>query len=134
MVILYRYSYKYFHKYHEPPSIRFPKTHFAFEGLIAFDRLCSKMAEPAAPPAGANTHALARRWDAHAMVRESVRATGKLLAWVSPNHTGVANKVSLRLNRFVIRAVLEEWVVASNVPKSPPIGWLREEAGCATNL
>ncbi|CAE7715359.1 unnamed protein product [Symbiodinium sp. CCMP2592] len=56
-----------------------------------------------------------------------MRRNGKLLIWDSPRATGVANKSSLRANRFAIHAVLELWVVASPVPKSPPIGWLRAE-------
>ena len=58
-----------------------------------------------------------------------MRSTGKLLIWDSPAATGVANKASLRANRFAVMAVLELWVSASDAPKSPPIGWLRAEAG-----
>ncbi|OLQ09246.1 hypothetical protein AK812_SmicGene7177 [Symbiodinium microadriaticum] len=36
-----------------------------------------------------------------------MRSTGKLLVWDNPAMTGVANKMSLRLNRFAIAAVLE---------------------------
>ncbi|CAE7301306.1 unnamed protein product [Symbiodinium necroappetens] len=72
--------------------------------------------------------ALARKWDEHIVLREQMRRTGKLLIWDTPASTGVANKTSLRLNRFAIAAVLEVWVGTSDSPKSPPIGWLRAEA------
>ncbi|CAE7565712.1 unnamed protein product, partial [Symbiodinium sp. KB8] len=71
--------------------------------------------------------ALARKWDENIVLREQMRRTGKLLLWDTPASTGVANKTSLRLNRFAIAAVLEVWVETSDSPKSPPIGWLRAE-------
>ena len=72
---------------------------------------------------------LARLWEESSLIRETVRAHGKLFLWPSAKHSGVVSKVSLRLNRFVIQRLLEIWVPYSSGPKSPPIGWIREEAG-----
>ena len=82
---------------------------------------------PAAKQAWPTQHALAKQWDANGMVRESLRASGKLLQWASPKATGVAGKGSLRQNRFVIEALLDEWTRVCRSPKSPPIDWIRQE-------
>ena len=61
------------------------------------------------------------------MIREGLRATGKLLHWSSPKATGVASKSSLRQNRFIIEALIPLWGQVSPTPKSPPIEWIRQE-------
>ena len=53
-------------------------------------------------------HALARKWDSSDLARESVRSNQKLLVWPSAAATGVANKTSLKQNRFAILKLLEE--------------------------
>lgn len=72
-------------------------------------------------------HALAKTWDSTDLVREQLRCHSKLLTWPSPAATGVANKKSLKLNRFIMMPLMKAWVEHSNLPKSPPIGWLRQE-------
>ena len=74
-------------------------------------------------------HALAKAWDGHDLIRAQVRNNGKLLSWPSPSATGVASKASMKLNRFSVQIVLRVWGGTCLSPKSPPIGWLREEVG-----
>ena len=71
---------------------------------------------------------LAKAWDANAFIREQMRAHSKLLTWPSAASTGVANKTSLKLNRFQIQILIEMWTSISNSPKSPPIWWIQQEA------
>ena len=71
---------------------------------------------------------LAARWEQRAMVREQMRQNKKLLLWPSPVTTGVASQNSLKLNRYIIYDVLEEWGKVCEEPVAPPIGWLRQEA------
>ena len=73
-------------------------------------------------------HSLSKKWDAHPLIREQVRLNGRLLSWQRPEAVGVANKASVALNRFVLLILMEEWVSHAPTPKSPPIGWLRQEA------
>ena len=72
---------------------------------------------------------LADRWEKRPLVREQMRLNKKLLLWPSPVTTGVASQASLKLNRYIIYDVLEEWGKVCEEPVAPPIGWLRQEAG-----
>lgn len=85
------------------------------------------MGEEQAAGAWPTKHALAKAWDASDLVREQLRSHSKLLTWPNPAATGVANKKSLRINRFVMMPLMRAWVDHSSLPKSPPIGWIRQE-------
>ena len=85
------------------------------------------MGEDRAASAWPPKHELARAWDASDLVREQLRSHSKLLTWPNPAATGVANKKSLKLNRFVMMPLMRAWVDCSALPKSPPINWIREE-------
>ena len=80
-----------------------------------------------ARPGQPKLHELAKLWDAHAVVREQVRATGKLLLWPSAKQTGVISKASLSTNRHVILAIVDVWSSTCKTPKAPNIPWLRQE-------
>ena len=70
---------------------------------------------------------LASRWDANVDIRQAMRDNKKLLVWPSVVTTGVASLKSLSLNRLVVSEVVHVWSGVSDA-KSPPIGWLRDEA------
>ena len=71
---------------------------------------------------------LARAWEASVVIREQVRCEQKLLAWPSKETIGAVSSPALKLNRFVIAEVIRSWAVVCHEPKTPPIGWLRDEA------
>ena len=77
------------------------------------------------PPLGS----LAKRWDARSIIRDRVRLEHRLLLWPAKASVGVASMPALSLNRFVVADIMLEWCPVSREPKSPPIGWLRREAG-----
>ena len=72
---------------------------------------------------------LARRWEGRAVLREQMRAEKRLLVWPSKATTGVASLASLRMNRFAIADIVAEWASVCSEPRSPPIAWIRQEAG-----
>ena len=71
---------------------------------------------------------LATRLEGRLMVREQIRDAKKLLEWPTPKTCGVASLQALKLNRFIIGDVIAVWAETCRQPKSPPIGWLRQEA------
>ena len=79
-------------------------------------------------------HELAKLWDSHENIRSQMRSTGKLLTWSSPAGTGVANRESLKLNRLAVQLLIQLWVKVHDTPKSPPIKWIRQEAGAAAEI
>ena len=81
----------------------------------------------AAQPAAPEKHILANQWDSNPFVRDQMRQHHKLLSWISPQQTGVANRATLKKNVHAIRCALACWVDHCDCPKSPPISWLREE-------
>ena len=87
---------------------------------------CGKMEEPAA--AWPEQFKLSKMWDSCEITRDQMRKQQRLLDWPGAKATGVATKVSLKLNRFVVRKTMQVWVDFSDGPKSPPIAWLRQEA------
>ena len=72
-------------------------------------------------------HELVAKWDAHPVIRDHLRTAHSLLLWQGPKAVGVANKQSLRLNRHAIQILMQVWLEHVDSPKSPPIGWLRQE-------
>ena len=72
-------------------------------------------------------HALASAWDGQDLIRAQMRSSGKLLVWANPAATGIASKTSVKMNRFVIAVLMKIWGQHHPNPKSPPIGWLRQE-------
>ena len=73
-------------------------------------------------------HKLAKTWDGCEISRDRMRTQRRLLDWFSAASTGVASKATLKLNRFCVRQTMQIWVDVADTPKSPPIGWLRQEA------
>ena len=86
--------------------------------------------EAAWPP----KHELAALWDSHDVIRAQMRTSGKLLVWPTPASTGIPSKVSLKLNRWVVLLIIKVWGKHHASPKSPPIGWLRQEARQLKNV
>ena len=72
--------------------------------------------------------ALARCWEARALVREQVGCQKKLLLWPSPVLTGVASQNALKMNKYVVADIIKIWSGSCGEPQPPPVAWLRQEA------
>lgn len=76
-------------------------------------------------------HELAAQWDELWEVRAQMRQHGKLLQWPVVEQTGLPALQALSRNRECIRVAIQVWgATVSSKAKSPPLKWLKEEAGC----
>ena len=73
--------------------------------------------------------ALAEELERSEFCRTAARANHRLLTWPSPNLIGSANLKTLGPNEQAICVVLQMWTGLCNVPRPPPVQWLRKEAG-----
>ena len=74
--------------------------------------------------------ALANAWETSPLIRATFRSNSSaLLTWVKPNLVGVASLRALSLNRKAIELAIDVWSAHSHVAKSPPVHWLKQEAG-----
>ena len=71
---------------------------------------------------------LANRWEANLEVRQHFRSVQNLLIWPNDN-VGVISMKALAMNKTVIYDAVQVWSEASFEAKSPPIRWLKTEAG-----
>lgn len=71
---------------------------------------------------------LADAWEANGQARQAMRLGDALLVWPDDKLVGLANMKTLGLNKFVIYEALRAWCEWSSDSKSPPIGWLKQEA------
>ena len=76
------------------------------------------------------THALACSWEECSDVRKSLRDTGRMLTWPKVELTGIGSLSALSVNRQAVHDALEVWGSHhTSEAKSPPVNWLKEEAG-----
>lgn len=73
---------------------------------------------------------LAQKWEGNALIRGSLREGKRLLQWPQPQQTCVATVAAVKLNRQVVVELMELWAGCCPIPKSPPVDWIRNEAGC----
>ena len=73
---------------------------------------------------------LAKLWEADGLIRATWRVNKfKLLCWVKPTLVGVASLRALALNKKAVELALLTWTSFATMPKSPPVDWLKQEAG-----
>ena len=72
--------------------------------------------------------ALADAWESSPLIRAAFPKNGVRLQWPKPDTVGVASMKALSLNRMVVETALDVWCFHSQLAKSPPIQWLKEEA------
>ena len=79
-------------------------------------------------------HTLACVWEECSDVRRSLRDTGRMLKWPKVELTGIGFLSALSENRQAVHDALEVWGSHhSSEAKSPPVNWLKEEAGMRPN-
>ena len=91
------------------------------DGVAEIDADDSTASWPAA-------HELASVWEESSHVRQCLRQKGRTLLWPNVTTTGVATVENLKANRIVVHDALKVWASHSDLAKSPPVDWLREEA------
>ena len=86
--------------------------------------------EVALPKPWPENSLLAKRWESDGLIRAIFRTNKScLLAWLKPTLVGVASLRALALNKTAVTIALDVWCQVTTQAKSPPVDWLKQEAG-----
>ena len=78
---------------------------------------------------------LARHWESNGLIRAAFRMNqGKLLSLVKPSLVGVASLRAFSLNKLAVELTLDKLAVCTATAKSPPVDWLKPEAGLSGGI